>query len=64
MLSYGPIIWSSNKQSAILFSSTEAEYRGVVNVATQCLWSQGILGEFGIESENSTTIYFENQSAI
>ena len=51
MLAEGPIIWSSKKQSAIALSSAEAEYIGVVNVATQCLWLQGLLGECGFESE-------------
>ena len=49
-----PIIWSSKRQSAIAFSSIEAEYKGVVNAATQCLWLQGLLGECGFESEFST----------
>ena len=60
----GPINWSSKKQSAIALSSTEAEYRGVVNVATQCLWLQGILGECGFESKNSIVIYCENKRTI
>ena len=64
MLAEGPISWSSKKQSAIALSSTEAEYRGVVNAATQCLWFQGLLGEFGFESEYSNTIYCDNQSTI
>ena len=64
MLGYGPIIWSSKNKTAIALSSTKVEYRGVVNAATQCLWLQGILGEFGIESENYTAIYCENQSTI
>ena len=51
MLAEGPISGSSKKQSAISLSSTEAEYRGVVNVATQCLWLQGLLGECGFKSE-------------
>ena len=38
MLAYGPISWSSKKKSAIELSSTEAEYKGVVNATTQCLW--------------------------
>ena len=50
MLLEGPIDWSSKKQSAIALSSTEEEYSGIVNVATQCLWLQGILGECGFES--------------
>ena len=60
----GPIIWSSKKQSAIALSSIEAEYRGVVNVATQCLWLQGILEECVFESEFSTIIYCDNQRTI
>ena len=50
MISYGIIGWLIKKKSAIALSSTEAEYIGVVNVATQCLWLQGILGECGFES--------------
>ena len=49
MLVEGPISWSSKKQSAIALSATEAEYIGVVNAATQCLWLQGLLGECGFE---------------
>ena len=64
MLVEGPINWSSKKQSAIALSSTEAEYRGVVNATTQCLWLQGILGECGFESKFSTVIYCDNQSTI
>ena len=64
MLAEGPISWSSKKQSAIAFSSTEAEFRGVVNATTQCLWLQGILGECGFEIEFSTVIYCDNQSTI
>ena len=60
MLEYGPIIWLSKKQIAISLSSTETEYRGVVNATTQCLWLQGILEEFGIESEISTVNYCDN----
>ena len=51
MLAEGPISWLSKKQSSIALSSTEPEYRGVVNAATQCLWLQGLLGECGFKSE-------------
>ena len=64
MLVDGPISWSSKNQIAIAISSTEEEYRAVVNATAQCLWLQGILGEFGIESETSTVIYCANQSNI
>ena len=66
MLIEVPIILLSKnkKKSAIALSSTEEEYRGVVNAATQCLWLQGILGECGFESEFSKVIYCENKSTI
>ena len=64
MLAEGPISWLSKKQSAIALSSTEAEYIGAVNAATQRLWLQGLLGECGFELEYSTTIYCDNQSII
>ena len=51
MLAEGPISWSIKKQSAIALSSTEAEYRGVVNATNQCLWLQGLLGECGFKSK-------------
>ena len=38
MLTEGPINWSIKKKSTIALSSTKAEYRGVVNASTQCLW--------------------------
>ena len=64
ILADGPINWSSKNQSSIALSSIEEEYRGVVNASTQCLWLQGILGEFGIEYETSTFMYCDNQSTI
>ena len=64
MLVDGSIIWSSKNRSAIALSSTEAEYRGVVNASTQCLWLQDILGEFGIDSETYKVIYCDKQSTI
>ena len=60
----GPISWLIKKQSTIALSSTEAEYRGVVNAATQCLWLQGILEESSFESETSPFIYYENKRTI
>ena len=64
MLANGTIRWSSKKKISISLSSIELEYRGAVNATTQCLCFQGILGEFGIESDTSTVIYCENQSTI
>ena len=64
MLADGPINQSSKKQSVIALSSTQEDYTGAMNETTQCLWLQGILGEFGIETENYTVIYCDNQRSI
>ena len=64
MITEGTISWLSKKRSAIALSSTEAEYKGVVNATTQCLWLQGILGECGFELEFSIVLYCENKSTI
>ena len=45
-------------------SSTESEYRGVVNATTQCLWLQGILGECVFESKFTIIIYCDSQRSI
>ncbi|KAH9309954.1 hypothetical protein KI387_037865, partial [Taxus chinensis] len=39
-LGSGPVSWSSKKQNAIAISSTEVEYRGAVNAATEVVWLQ------------------------
>ena len=64
MLADGTISWSSKEQSTIGHSSTEEEYIGVVNATNQCLWLDGILGEFGIESETYTVIYCGKKCTI
>ena len=43
MISHGPIIWPSKNKIPIALSSTDVEYRGVVNATTQYVLLQGIL---------------------
>ena len=64
MFAEGPICWSSKKQHTISLSSAKAEYRAAVNAATQCVWLQGILREFGVAIDSPTNIWVENQSSI
>ena len=35
-----------------------------VNAATQCVWLQGILCEFGVIVDSPTNIWVESQSAV
>ena len=64
MLAQGPICFSRNKQHTISLSSTEVEYRGAMNAATQCLWLQVILRELGVSFDSPTVIWCDNKSAI
>ena len=64
MLTEGPIFFSSKKKHTISLSSTKAEYKAAVNAATQCVWLQGILQEFGVTIDSPTNIWVENKSSI
>ena len=60
----GQIFWSIKKHHTISLSSAVAEYREAVNVATQCVWLQRILREFGVAIDSPTNIWVENKSSI
>ena len=64
MISYGLMFFPSKNQHTISLSSVEAEYRGVVNTNTQCVWLQGILGELGFSFDSPTVIWCDNKSEI
>ena len=59
-----PIFCSNKKQHTISVSSLEDEYRAAVNAATQCVWLQGILREFGVTIDSPTKIWLDNKSAL
>ena len=63
-LGSGRIRWSSTKQTAIALSSTEAEYRGVVNITIQALWLQHFLTELGVQFHQPIVIWCDNQSTL
>ena len=64
MIGSCPICFLSKKHSSIAQSSTEVEYRGVVNATMQSIWLQGIMSEFGILSSALVFIFYDNRSAI
>ena len=43
--------------------TTEAEYHGVVNVGTEAIWIQQLLGEIRFPIEASTVLHYDNKSA-
>jgi hypothetical protein len=59
-LGSGTICWSSKKQVVIALYSTEAEYRGVVNITIQAMWLQHFITELGIQFHQLIVIWCEN----
>eukprot|EP00253_Pinus_taeda_P008424 PITA_08424 len=59
-----PITWACKKQSVISLSSTEPEYRGIVEASKEAMWLCQIQLEFGFQQQNSTTLLCDNQSVI
>ena len=64
MLAHGPICWYSKKKHTMSLSSAEAEYRGAMNAATQCVWLQGIFRELVFAFDSPTIIWCDTKSAI
>jgi hypothetical protein len=66
MMSNAAIIWSSQKQSSVALSTTEAEYMAISQAAREALWFQTLLKEISYsESEDQPiTIHCDNQSCI
>ena len=64
MLAHSPISYSRNKQHTISISTADFEYRGAMNVATQCVWLQGIFGQLVFSFDSPIVIWCDNQSVI
>lgn len=63
-LGSSPICWQSKKQNIVSLSSTKVEYRGAINAATEALWLQHILEEFGFDLPKPIVIHCDNQCTI
>ena len=62
-LGSGPISWTTNKQSVIALSSSEAEYMAATPAGQECLWLRAILKEMEIPQE-CTVLHEDNQAVI
>ena len=58
------ISWQSKKQTFVARSSTEAEYRALVDTTSELLWLQWLLKDLGMSTSSATPLYCDNQSAI
>lgn len=55
-LGFGPICWQSKTQNSMALSSTKAEYQGAANAATEAIWLEYILKEFGFSIPQPTIV--------
>lgn len=61
----GAISWRAKKQTSVASSSTEAEYRGLLDAGKETIWlRQLIQSVFPSAVSGSTTVFCDNQAAI
>jgi hypothetical protein len=58
------ISWSSKRQPTVSQSSTEAEYRAVVNGVAKACWLRQLLTELRCPLRCATVVYCDNVSAV
>ncbi|CAK9833101.1 Retrovirus-related Pol polyprotein from transposon TNT 1-94 [Anthophora retusa] len=63
LLNGGPVSWSSQRQSVVALSTTEAEYIALAHGIKEAIWLRRILNDLNIKCE-SVPISIDNQSAI
>ncbi|KAK9732082.1 hypothetical protein QE152_g13091 [Popillia japonica] len=61
----GPVVWYAQKQRLVATSTAEAEYRAAVSAIDDICWIRRLGRELKIlKSDEPTTLYIDNQSAI
>ena len=64
LLSSGVVSWSSRKQPVVSLSTIEAKFIIVALCACQAVWLKKVLGKLSQNQGKSTTIHYDNSSAI
>lgn len=64
MINGAAVSWNSSLQPKVAMSSTEAEYYGAANAATEAEWMRMLLEELGHPQQGPTPIFADNQSCI
>jgi hypothetical protein len=57
------ISWSSRKQSTVSHSSTESEYKAIVDTTAELIWIQVLLRELGISQQRPPSLWCDNIGA-
>jgi len=59
-----PILWKSKLQNEVAQSSSKAEYRALVEMTKEAMWTQNLLEEIHFPITHPVTIFCDNQSCI
>jgi hypothetical protein len=57
------VSWSARKQPTISRSSTEVEYKALVNAMTEIIWVQSVLQELGAKQTTKAILWCDNLGA-
>jgi hypothetical protein len=57
------VSWSARKQPTISRSSTEVEYKALVNAMTEIIWVQSVLQELGAKQTTKAILWCDNLDA-
>lgn len=63
-LAGGLVSWNSKKEPAVALSTMEAEYITLAHTAKEAIWLRNLITELGFSTDDATTIFSDNQSAI
>ena len=63
-LGHSLISWKSKKQSTVLRSSTEAEYRALAIATCELQWLVYLLTDLQIQCTRTPVLYCDSQSAL
>ena len=58
------ISWNIKKQTVVVRSSSEAEYRTMASTTAEIVWLRWLLADLGISLSAPTPMYYNNTSAI
>ena len=58
------VSWCSKKQASVSRSTTEAEYIALSVASQEAVWMRRLLADVGLQQEEPSTIFEDNQGAI
>ena len=64
MLSMGPVLWFSRRQSVVAQITTEAEYIASSTAVREIVWLRRYMSEIGFRCEEPTEFFVDNKGAI